>query len=421
MALLGRPAGSPVDAGIAGDRHGDPRVLLVAAALSAIVAAAVGAAALGAPDTALAASFTFAMPVLPALAWWAFARSPADLRRFWFLVASGVTLWLAGSLVWYVAYRAAGYVDPGSPGPWDAVFLLAYAAVLVGVYHGLRDALPLRQALLDVSVVVAAGLAVGVALVGRELAAGITLEALATVARPLFGLAVVTLVASAVLGAWREIWLSVLLFGAGQAFFTAGSVLFSYGVEAGRVADRWADLAWLAGTATSMLAAALAVLSLDRPVRLAARPRIPGTAAAGAVLLVGLAALGVAAGVIVYAAAAGGPAVLAAGVLAAVWIGTAMALRARNAIGALEVAYTELDRAHLALERVSDALAAANHDLARANAEIRAVHGAFEDLLAIADEQTQGAMSDLIEETGAELAAMLEDYRARERGGEPDG
>lgn len=58
-------------------------------------------------------------------------------------------------------------------------------------------------------------------------------------------------------------------------------------------------------------------------------------------------------------------------------------------------------------------LAEANDELARANVEIRAVHTGLENLLVIADERTHGALRELIEEAGEDLAAFLRRYRAR--------
>jgi len=392
---------------------GDRRLAASASVALAALAAAAAAAVFEAPSATPTLLFALAMPIFPVVAWWAFARAPAELRRFWGFLAGGVTLWLLGSLVWYGYFATNGLRDPQAPGPWDLFFLVAYVLIVVGVYHGISEALPLRRALLDVSVAVAAGVALGAAVVGHELEAGVSAQALATVVRPLFGVVVVTLIASAALGAWHGLPLSVVLVGAGQVFYTVGSLVYGLGVEPGHVAEQWADLAWLSGIVVSVFAAVAVILRIDRPVRVASAPRIPDhPAGAGTVLLAVLAALAVAVGVVVYGYAAGNRLAWAVGLAATAWIGTAMSLRARGSIREVESAYADLDRALMALEAARDELSEANQELGRANAEVRAVHGAFEDLLLLADERTHGAMSDLIEETGADLAAMLESYRA---------
>lgn len=399
----------------------DRRLALIAALLAVVIAGCGATVGLDAPSAALNVFFTLAMPVLPALAWWAYLRAPTDLRRFCGFMAAAASLWLVGSLVWYYNFAAAGYRDPPTPGPWDGVFVVAYSLAVAGVFYGLRDALPLRHAVLDASVAAVAGLALGAAIIGHELADGFSVGSLATLLRPLFGVVVLTLIASAAFGAWQGLPLSVVLFAAGQAVFTVGSFVYGYAVEPGHVAGWWAELTWLIGTMGALLAATVIVLRVDRPVRVGVRPAIPHhPAGAGASLLAALGALAVTVAVVAYGHGAGNRAVLIVGLSATAWIGAAMAFRARTAIREVEIAYAELDRAHLALEHKNDRVAEANEELARANAEIRSVHGAFEDLLVIADERTGGAMRELIEEAGEDVAEMFGRYRAADDDEERD-
>jgi hypothetical protein len=97
------------------------------------------------------------------------------------------------------------------------------------------------------------------------------------------------------------------------------------------------------------------------------------------------------------------------GVVTGVIVGIAMALRARDSIRTAESAYARLDRALSDSERARDELARANEDLARVNMELRVMHGAFADLLNLADERSSGRMRQLIQETGDELAELLEE------------
>ena len=85
-----------------------------------------------------------------------------------------------------------------------------------------------------------------------------------------------------------------------------------------------------------------------------------------------------------------------------------MAFRATDSIRTAESAYGRLDRALAETEQARD-------DLARANAEIQAIQIAFADLLNLADERTEGRMRELIEDTGFELAAILEEEIAQRR------
>jgi hypothetical protein len=85
-----------------------------------------------------------------------------------------------------------------------------------------------------------------------------------------------------------------------------------------------------------------------------------------------------------------------------------MAFRATDSIRTAETAYLTLDRALVDTERARD-------ELARANVEIQAMQIAFADLLNLTDERTEGRIRELIEDTGQELADLLEDEIALKR------
>jgi hypothetical protein len=92
-----------------------------------------------------------------------------------------------------------------------------------------------------------------------------------------------------------------------------------------------------------------------------------------------------------------------------------MALRARNSIRTAENAYARLDRALVDIERARDEFALANEELGRANARVRAMQIAQAELLNLADERTHGRMRELIEETGSDLADLLQEELERAR------
>ena len=99
--------------------------------------------------------------------------------------------------------------------------------------------------------------------------------------------------------------------------------------------------------------------------------------------------------------------VVLAGLSAALAVGSAVALIARGSRRLLEAAYLELDQALFTSERECDRLSRENEELAGANVELRAAQIAFAELLNLANEQSNGQMRVLVEETGAGLAEIL--------------
>jgi hypothetical protein len=382
-------------------------------ALAACFALAYAAAtAVGVPGAVLSAVFTMTIAMLPLVGWWAFVRAPRDLRVWSALVAGAATLWLLGSLAWYVEFVKAGNMAPAVDGLWEVAFAAAYALGAAGLYVILRGAISLWNAALDASVVVAAGCALGAAVAGHGLRGGFDTTSLVAVARPLFGVVILVLVASAALGAWNGLPLSILLIGLGQIFLTVGGIVYAFETVQRVDGDfRWSPVALLPGVLASLLAAIAIILRIDRPIRLARPEEIPGhRVGATAVLYGGVCCLTIAVVVAAWGEATARDSVLVVGLAASAWIGAALALRASGSIRDLEHAYERLDRAHVNLERTTDRLATANEELARANVQLRAVHTAFEDLLVIADQRTSGGLRVLIEDAGEDLARLLTRY-----------
>jgi hypothetical protein len=394
--------------------HADRRLQLLATPAAALVVAYAAAASLGASSTALNLILTGAVAVLAPFGWGAFAKAPPGLRPMCSLLAPAATCWLVGTLVWDYYFITGGQDTSPPLGPWDPIFVAAYGLAIAGVLVGMRTVISFRHAALDASVIVAAGLAVGAA--GHGLEDGISFDSLGTLVRPTLGIVMLTLIVSAALGAWQGLPLSLVLFGAGQVCLTLGGLVYTFSVaEDGYVDLRWTGIGIASGAAFSIVAAGVIFLGLDRPVRLVRERRIPHHAVgARGILYAALGALAVTLSVAFYGHFTNHGAVFAAGLLTSGWIGGAMAVRARNSIREVERAYADLDHAHLALERAHDELAEANDELARANVEIRAVHAGLENLLVIADERTHGALRELIEEAGEDLAAFLRRYRARD-------
>lgn len=372
----------------------------------------------GGPEAVVTLVFGIVMIPAPFVGWLTYAKAPPDLRRLWLLLAVAGTLWFAGSLVWYALYFAGGSELPDTPALSDPVFAAARLAVVAAIVLAMRSLVSFRLALLDASVIAAAGIAVGAAFVADGLQNAVDKPSLVLLYSPVLGTVTLMLIVSAALGSSAGLPLSTALVGAGQTLLAVGSMLYTHqAIDGGFVDARWPDLFYTGGAAVSYLAAAAIVFRVDRPVH-AVRVFIPRHSAASVpVLLLSLCALAVTLGVTSYGLLTNSSALALVGVASAVLIGVAMAFRARDSIRTAEDAYIRLDRALVDVERARDRLEESNEELARANARVQAIQIAHAELLNLADERTDGRMRGLIEETGSDLAEILAEEldRARER------
>ena len=398
-------------------RHEVPRAtserrfrLLVAVALILFMAY-VAATVAGTPREA--SSLVFGMVVLPApfLGWWAYIRAPEDLRSTWLLCAWAATLWLAGSLVWYGVFLTRGSEVPRSPGVWDVFFASALLLLIGAVVAAMRSFVSLRIAALDACVIVAAGIALGAAFIGRGLAGRITPTTMIAIYRPAFGIVTLTIIASAAVASWNGMPLSIALLGLGEIGLTIGSLIHSYmAVQGEFVDDRWANLGWAAGAGLCMLAGSVLILGIDRPVRFLGVHSIPRQAAASrAILFVSLVAIAQTLGVASYGLLTDRKSVEIIGLVASVGIAVAMALRADDSISAAKRSSALLDRALVDSRRAHDELNIANERLQRTNAELRTLQVAVAQGFNLIDERTQGRLRELVEEAGNDLAALVDE------------
>src|SRR5262245_41527239 len=188
------------------------------------------------------------MAPVPIAVWWAYARAPAELRSLMRMLAWAATLWLVGSLVWTAYYVVGGNV-PDPPGSWDVPLVLARLLVIAAIVTGMRSLISFRVALLDVSVVCAATLALSSIFVAQGLEDA-SAAALATLNRPLLSIVTLMLLASAALGSWQGLPLSMVLMGLGEVGLTIGSLIYSFqALESAFDDNRWADIGWAAGAA----------------------------------------------------------------------------------------------------------------------------------------------------------------------------
>lgn len=398
-------------------RHAAPRPAserrfqLLAVAALILFAAYLVATLAGAPRETSSLIFSIVIFPVPVVVWWAYARAPESLRATVLLCAWAATLWLAGSLVWYGLFVAEGSNVPPSPGLWDVFFVAARLLLIAAVIAATRSFASLRIAALDACVIIAAGLALGAALIGRSLEDGVTPATLVTLNRPALGIVTLMLIASAALGSSEGLPRSIVLLGLGEIGLTVGSLIYSYAAVQGEfVDDRWANLAWAAGAGFSMLAASVVILGIDRPVRPAGSHRLPGHAnGSQTVLLVTLLAISSTLGVATYGLLTDRVSVTMVGLAASVTIAVAMALRARDSIRTAERSSELLDGALAESERVRDDLHIANEKLQRTNASLRTLQIAVAQGFNLIDERTQGRLRELVEEAGDDLAALVDE------------
>ena len=358
-------------------------------------------------------SLIFSVVVLPVpfIAWWTYGRAPKDLRPMWLLCAWAATLWLAGSLVWYAIFLANGSVVPKPPGWWDIFFVGAQLLLIAAIVVAMRSFALVRIAALDACVIVAAGVALGAAFIGRGLEKQVSAATLATLNRPILGIVTLMLIAAAALGSWEGIPRSLLVFGLGEAGLTVGSLVYSYAAVQGDYNnDRWANLGWSAGAGLSMLAASTIILGVDRPVRVPARHRAPGhPVGSRAALLVTLGAITLTLGVTAYGLAGDRRNVALIGVAASVAIAVSMVGRARDSLRTAELSSELLDSVLVESERARDELHLANTRLQKTNAELRTLQLAVAQGFNLIDERTQGRLRELVEQAGDDLAALVDE------------
>ena len=391
------------------DRERTFRLLSVAAVVLLVVYLAATLA--GMPRATSSLIFSVVVFPVPFLAWWAYARSPRELRSMWLLGAWAATSWFVGSLVWYAFFLANGSVVPTPPGWWDVFFAGAQLLLIAAVASAMRSFALMRIAALDACVITSAGIALGAAFVGRGLENNVSVVTLVPLNRPILGIVTLMLIAAAALGSWDGLPRSLALFGLGEIGLIVGSLIYSYAAVQGHFTDdRWANLGWTAGAELSMLAAATIILGIDRPLQLPARHRIPGhPIGSRAALLVTLVAIVLTLGVAAYALLGDRRNVALVAVGASVLIAVAMATRARDTLRTAERSSEMLDDVVVESERTQDELHIANSRLRNANAELRTLQLAVAQGFNLIDERTQGRLRELVQEAGDDLAALVDE------------
>ena len=160
-----------------------------------------------------------------------------------------------------------------------------------------------------------------------------------------------------------------------------------------------------------MLAASTVILGIDRPVRLPARRRVPGhPLGSGAALLVTLAAIALTLGVTTYGLMTDRREVALIAVLASITIAVAMVIRARDSLRSAERSSELLDSA---LDRIgaqeSRTRRRQRPTADRRTPSLQTIHLAVAQGFNLIDERTQGRLRELIEQTGDDLAALVDE------------
>lgn len=365
----------------------------------------------GAPDEVSSLIFNICVFPVPFMAWWAYVRGSAGLRPTLLCCAWAATLWLAGSLVWYGFFLANGSKVPAPPGWWDIPFAGAQLLLIAAVIAAMRSFDVVRFAALDTCVIAAAGVALGAAFIGRGLESEVSTLTLTTLNRPLLGIVTLMLLTSAALGSWEGTPRSLSLLGLGEAGLVIGNLVYSYAAVQGRFEDnRWADLGWAAGAELCVLAASTIILGIDRPVGVRARSRNAGRPSGSrAVLLVNLGTIALTLGVAAYGATRNLHAVALVGVLASITIAVAMVLRAHRSLRTAELSSALLEAVLAESERARARLDVDNTKLQQANAGLRTIQLAVAQGFDLIDERTQGRLRKLVEESGDDLAALVDE------------
>jgi hypothetical protein len=390
---------------------GERKFRLLAFGAAILLLAYLAATLAGAPRQTSSLIFSVAVLPVPFLAWWAYMRAPANLRRTWLFGAWAATLWLGGSLVWYVFFLTDGSVVPTPPGVWDFFFAGAQLCLIMAVVVSMRSFALARIAAADTAVIASAGIALGAAFISRGLESHVSAATVTTLNRPLLGIVTLMLIAAAALGSWDGIPSSLVLFGVGEVGLIVGDLVYSYAAVQGNYDnDRWANLGWSAGAAGAILAACTIILGIDRPLRLPVRHRVPGhPVGSRAALLVNLIAITLTLGVTTYGLIGNRRDVALIGIVTSLVIAFAMVARARDSLRTAESAAELLDGAVLESERARDELHAANAQLRKANADQLVTQLAVAEAFNLIDERTEGQLRKIIEQAGGDLAALVEE------------
>lgn len=359
-------------------------------------------------------AFTVVIVLLLPVAWWAVFAAPPQLKRFVGLGVGALTSQAIGSGLWYAAYLNRGGKTLPGLGYWSPLLYLALLLAAGASWTAVRGILVLRDVMLDFSVVVAAAASVAFAVIEPHLnTAGWSPSTVDALIRPLLSLLIVVLIASAILGRWQSLPLSVSLVGLSLLVDAAGLLCASYFESRGvYTSDRWPDLLWCTAAVIVLFAALTIIGGVDRPLRLS-RKALPGVSPLSLVLTT-TGAWTVAGAVVVNGLLTHNTAALIGGAAGVAWIAVAAMLRTTAALHEIRTAYHCLDEAHFSLEKAReravelvDERDAVIAQLEARNIELRAVQTMLGPVLDLADERTNGQLRSNLEDAADDLTAWL--------------
>jgi hypothetical protein len=329
---------------------------------------------------------------------------------------------IVANAIWEADYVKSGSQMPGM-GLWTAFLYVALICGIGAAWVGVKDILRPRDAFLDYSIVFAAATAVGVAVIGRHLDAGLSLRSADDATRALLSLLIAVVIASAAVGRWQSLPLPVGIVGLSLLFDVAGDLWNSYILSQGaETSNRWPTVMWFTAAIIALLAALALIAGLTRPIR-RVRDALPGTSPAP-LLVTALLALLAAGLVALHGALGADRQALIAGLTALAWIAFAGLLRTAAALAETRRAYRDLDAAHFEAEnereQATDAIAERDRVIAgleRQNVELRATQAMYESLVELVNDRTDGQLRENLEDAGGELADWLLPHHAA--GNEP--
>jgi hypothetical protein len=332
-------------------------------------------------------------------------KAPPQLRSWATLTVASLFIQIIANAIWYIDYLEQHSRFPGF-GAWTIALYVALVVAAAAAWTGVRDILRPRDALVDYSIVVAAAVAVGVAIVGRHAGAPWTWSTVSDVVSAILSLLIVVIIASAALGRWQALPIPVGLVGISLLFDAAGFIWSSYSFSTGPYTNnRWPTALWLTAAAIGLLAALTIIAGQDQPIRLTRKP-LPGMGPLS-LLVPAAVALLIAAAVAVHGSLAGDPAALYAGLAAVTWIAAAGLVRAAVALVETRAAYVGLDAAHLELEQAHERSAALVDELESRNLELTTIQTLLGEVFEIADERSHGQLRSNLEDAGADLTEWL--------------
>ncbi|MEV4535311.1 diguanylate cyclase [Asanoa sp. NPDC049518] len=228
------------------------------------------------PSTALV-DLPYLVPIVVAVGLSIFAAvvTTGRTRSAWALLAVSNTLWLVGEVIW-VYYTYVVQRGPPAVSSADFFYLSSYVFAIPAILVGLGSTGHLRhiRGLLDAGL-----LALGLGTIGWQSAIGPSLPQaprladFVAFAYPLFGVAIVTLLAAVGLPGRHRLPAWAVLIGAGFAVAGVTDAVYAYSIAAQNIDSNWINVGWQVEAVLFSLGAIAAIRRPEPEVRERRRSR----------------------------------------------------------------------------------------------------------------------------------------------------